>query len=183
MEPTSYYFNQDNTNSSLDDTPFPLPKEEYLQVIKHANIISVDMIVYDKTRRILLGKRKNEPAKNTYFTPGARVWKSETIPMALKRACKFELGVVLENPMLNGVYEHIYDNNFDNDDFGTHYLNFSYEFNIDDETKKSINEFVFSDQHSEIIWMTEEEILSCDDVHENCKAYFMENPVNKVKTN
>ena len=165
---------------SLSPVPSPLPKEEYLQVIKNTNIISTDMIVYDKNSRILLGKRKNEPAKGVYFTPGARVWKSETIPMALKRACKFELGVVLENPTLNGVYEHIYDNNFDNDEFGTHYLNFSYEFKVDDEIKKSINEFVFSDQHSEISWMTEDEILQSDEVHENCKAYFKENPKNKV---
>lgn len=151
-----------------------LSQKKYLDVIKNTNLISVDLIIYDKDNKILVGKRTNEPAKGFYFVPGSRVRKSETIKEAIRRVCNFELGVELTEPKFSGVYEHVYTNNFVNNDFGTHYLCFGYKFCVDDTVKNKINNSVFYNQHSHILWETEEKLMSNDYVHENCKAYFTE---------
>jgi len=156
------------------------PKKEYLNVIKHTNLISIDLIIFDKENRVLVGKRKNNPAIGMYFVPGSRVYKSEKIKDAISRVCNFELGFVLENPEFRGVYEHIYDNNFDNDNFGTHYVNFAYGFHITNDTKNSINNSVFSEQHSDYKWMSINELLESKDVEYYCKTHFMDKPENMV---
>ena len=48
-----------------------------------------------KGRKILLGKRKNPPAKNFFFVPGGRIFKSELKKHAFKRILKNELGFSL----------------------------------------------------------------------------------------
>lgn len=156
------------------------PKKEYLQVIKNTNLISVDLIIFDENKKVLVGKRKNNPAINKFFVPGSRVYKSEKILNAIPRICMFELGITLENPKFRGVYEHIYDNNFDNNEFGTHYVNFAYEFHINKETKKQINKSTFSKQHSKIAWISIDDLLNNDEVSFYCKTHFLENPVNKI---
>ena len=81
-----------------------------------------------KGRKILLGKRKNPPAKNFFFVPGGRIFKSELKKNAFKRILNNELGFSLkkghyESVKELGCYEHFYEDNFlDNKDFSTHYL-------------------------------------------------------------
>lgn len=161
-------------------TPKPTPKKEYLQVIKNTNLISVDLIIFDENNNVLVGKRKNNPAINKFFVPGSRIYKSEKILDSIPRICKYELGILLENPKFRGVYEHIYNNNFVNNDFGTHYVNFAYEFHINNKTKETINSLIFLDQHSEIKWMSITDILNNNEVSLYCKTHFMKNPNNKV---
>jgi len=96
-----------------------------------------------KNNKFLLGKRLNNPVKDYYFVHGARVLKSETIKKSIPRCSLFELGIELKNPTFRGIYEHIYDNNFDNSDFGTHYINFAYEFQISEDEKTLINNNIF----------------------------------------
>lgn len=155
-------------------------KEDYLHVIKHTNLISVDLIIFDEDKNVLVGKRKNNPAINKFFVPGARVYKSEKIVDSIPRICQFELGIILKNPKFRGVYEHIYDNNFDNNNFGTHYVNFAYEFHVDNDTKKKISNSTFSKQHSEITWMKVNNLLNNDEVAFYCKNHFLDKPVNNI---
>ena len=156
------------------------PKNEYLNIIKNTNLISADLIIFDEEKRVLVGKRKNNPEINKFFVPGSRVYKSEKIIDAIPRICNFELGITLKNPKLKGVYEHIYDNNFENNDFGTHYVVFAYEFSIDNETKKQINNSTFNKQHSKIDWMNINSLLDNDNVSFYCKNYFIKNPINHI---
>lgn len=158
----------------------PTEKKEYLNVIKNTNLISVDLIIFDEEKNVLVGKRKNNPARNNFFVPGSRVYKSETIKMAIPRVCKFELGFELKKPVFRGVYEHTYPNNFDNDDFGTHYVNFAYEFHVNNETKSKINNSVFSKQHSAIKWMNIKDLIKDEDVAFFCKNHFLKEPKNCV---
>ena len=155
-------------------------KEDYLHIIKHTNLISVDLIIFDEDKNVLVGKRKNNPAIDKFFVPGARVYKSEKILDSIPRICQFELGIILKNPKFRGVYEHIYDNNFDNNNFGTHYVNFAYEFHIDNDTKKKISNSTFSKQHSEITWMKVNNLLNNDEVAFYCKNHFLDKPVNNI---
>ena len=157
--------------------PQKTPKDTYLNVIKNTQLVSVDLIVkYDN--KILVGKRKNNPARGYYFVPGSRVYKNETINQAVERVSWEELGCkfAISQFTFKGIHEHIYENNFYNDDFNTHYVAFSYE--IDLEYKP--NNINFYEQHSESQWITKEEIINRGDVHIYTKSHFMNNPENRI---
>ena len=53
-----------------------LPKDEYSKIIKQTPLVSIDVCIL-KGRNILLGKRINPPAKDFFFVPGGRIFKSE----------------------------------------------------------------------------------------------------------
>lgn len=52
-----------------------LSAEKFLSVVNMTQIVSIDLIVKNDKGQILLGKRKNSPAKGFYFVPGGRLFK------------------------------------------------------------------------------------------------------------
>ena len=100
-----------------------LKPKKYLDIIKHTTLTSIDLVIIYKNK-ILLGLRNNEPAKNYFFVPGCRTYKNETQKEGIKRVGLQELGIEIkkEDIKLLGVFDHIYPNNFDNKNFGTHYV-------------------------------------------------------------
>ena len=50
-----------------------LSRNEYYQKVKLSILVAFDLNVIDKEGRILLGNRKNDPAKGYFFTPGGSV--------------------------------------------------------------------------------------------------------------
>ena len=146
-----------------------LDKKTFEQIIKNTPLISIDLIVKDGAGKILLGKRKNEPAKNFWFVPGGRIFKDESIEDAFKRLCKNELNHTLkiDDATFVGVYEHFYENNVFNNQFSTHYIVLTYEIQI------IMNNIVLPlDQHSEYIWHDVDTILKDGSVHQYTKNYF-----------
>jgi colanic acid biosynthesis protein WcaH len=146
-------------------------------IVKNTPLISVDLIL-KKDNKFLLGKRKNKPAKDYYFTMGGRIFKNESIKEAQIRIAKEELNIDLEiEPVFLGVFEHFYKNSFLGNEIFTHYVNLGYLLDYDiiankkyiDDIKKTDMPF---EQHSEYIWLTKSEILSNDKVHQYVKDYF-----------
>jgi len=78
--------------------PSPTPKADYLHCIKHTQLISVDLII-EINGSVLMGFRSNAPAFNTYFVPGGRVFKGESIEAAIERVSGNEIGVGLKKEM------------------------------------------------------------------------------------
>ena len=146
------------------------PKDDYLHVIKHTQLISLDMIITNPEGKILLGKRKNEPAKGTWFVPGGRVYKNETFAKAGLRISEGELGVALPYDREIGVYHHNYNNNFDNEDYGTHYIVFAVAINLTQDLV--LNTDSMDDQHEELKWFHSDELLADPNVHVFTKSYF-----------
>lgn len=156
------------------------PKGDYLNVIRHTQLISLDLIVRNETaeetssrvarNEILLGRRANKPAQNYWFTFGSRVFKDETLSDACRRVSKTEIGIDVElnDCCKNGVYIHKYDDNFDNDDFGTTYVVFAFECRVNSADL----EIVGDDQHCEYRWFSIDEIMAREDVHPYVKNYF-----------
>jgi colanic acid biosynthesis protein WcaH len=153
-----------------------VPKREYLEVIRHTQVVSTDLVIFGSEGKVLLGKRANEPAKNTWFVPGGKVRKNETIPQAVKRISKQEVGYTLTADREIGVFHHIYNNNFDNEDFGTHYVVFAVAATLN-EGALALNA---DDQHSELKWWSVEDLMSSPDVHHFTKNYFHPNPWNRA---
>jgi len=136
-------------------------------IVKNAPLISIDFFI-KKENKYLLGKRINKPAKDYYFTIGGRIYKNELIENAKKRILKEEIGYELEYEKLKflGVFEHFYTDSVFGDDISTHYINLVYELQVNNLKE------ILKTQHSEYIWLTQEEIIVRDDVHKYVKKYF-----------
>ncbi len=142
--------------------------DDFSSVIKNAPLISIDLIVKNFKKEILLGKRVNEPAKGCWFVPGGRVFKDETLDEAFNRISKEELSLDIkrEESKFYGIYEHFYENNVFNDDFGTHYIVLAHEFMTNDDLR-------LNDQHEAYKWFGLEGVLNSGKVHKYTKNYFL----------
>ena len=145
-----------------------LDEEKFKCVIKYAPLVSIDLIVKNRDGKVLLGRRKNRPAKDFLFVPGGRILKGETIVEAFKRITLTELGreVSFSVAEFMGVFEHFYEDSFFGIDITTHYVVLAYKLMDLDNLKLS------DSQHTEYIWLSTKEILGREDVHQYTKAYF-----------
>ena len=132
-----------------------LDKKNFENIVLSTPLISIDLCILDK-KKILLGKRKNSPAKKFYFVPGGRIRKNEIINFALSRILEDELGYRFIKKKIKkeliGIYEHFYNDNFlDNNKFKTHYIVLAFLINFDD-IEKMLEVPSQKDQHSDYIW-------------------------------
>ncbi|MCO7188751.1 MULTISPECIES: GDP-mannose mannosyl hydrolase [unclassified Pseudoalteromonas] len=143
---------------------------DFKAVIKNAPLISIDLILKDDKNRVLFGKRTNEPAKGSWFVPGGRIWKNESIDSAIKRISSSEVGIALsiEDFNFQGVYEHFYNSNFFSDDFETHYVVLAYQLNTPFKGASSLPK----SQHSHYEFFSKHDALESDNIHKNCLPYF-----------
>src|SRR6516162_10264536 len=111
-----------------------LNKDEFAQVVRNTPLVSIDLIIRDPDRCVLVGLRANEPAKGKWFVPGGVVRKDERLSEAFARIVKVEIGLEasIGDAKFIGVYEHLYNNNvFEAEGFGTHYVVLAHELNLD----------------------------------------------------
>lgn len=146
-----------------------LKEKDFRNIILNTPLVSIDLILRNSKDEILLGKRNNAPAKGFYFVPGGRIVKDERISAAFHRIADAELGIYLNinEATFKGVYEHLYDSNVFDEDFSTHYIVLAYELILNLQDCVVPND----EQHSELLWMSPDEILMHELVHENTKAY------------
>ena len=143
---------------------------EFAQIVRTTPLISVDLIIRDPDRKVLVGLRTNEPAKGFYFIPGGIILKNETIAAAFARILHSETGcrIRYEDARFVGVFEHFYSNNrFGTSEFGTHYIVLAHEVLL---AKRPT--IVLDSQHSAVRWHDEAELRDAIDVHPYTKAYF-----------
>lgn len=151
-----------------------LAEIDFLDVLRLTPLVAIDLIVKDSAGRVLIGHRRNRPARGTWFVPGGRILKDETLDAAFARIVDAELGVEkLQRSVarFEGVFEHHYNDNFAAEpDVSTHYIVLAYSLPVISLT--GTPRIGRLEQHSEYLWLTPAELLACDDVHENTKAYF-----------
>tara|TARA_Y100001978_G_scaffold91958_1_gene82335 strand:- start:618 stop:1124 length:507 start_codon:yes stop_codon:yes gene_type:complete len=132
-----------------------LSNNEFSDIVQKTPLISIDLCIM-KGRKILVGKRINPPAKNFYFVPGGRIFKSEKKEIALTRILRNELGFLMRNNNYTcfqhlGIYEHFYEDNFlGTNDFNTHYVVLAYLIFYESLIKNK--EQLVLEQHSNYIW-------------------------------
>lgn len=148
-----------------------LSAPDFLQVVRLAPLVSIDLIVSDPAGRVLVGRRRNRPARGTWSVPGGRIHKDERLDAAFTRIVEHELGVAgmeRASARFGGLFEHLYNDNFANEErITTHYIVLAYGIAL--ENVASVGRY---DQHSQYAWLTPKELLAWDGVHENTKAYF-----------
>jgi len=148
-----------------------LQPEDFATVVRSTPLISLDLIVENAEGEFLLGKRNNRPAQGYWFVPGGRVQKDETLADAFLRLTEAELGLRL--PMADaqfyGVWQHFYDDNFSGQDFSTHYVVLGFRLKVDAGTLQ-----LPTAQHNDYRWLTPQALLAEDSVHDNSRAYFLD---------
>ncbi|WP_322048499.1 GDP-mannose mannosyl hydrolase [Paraburkholderia sp. J67] len=154
-----------------DDGSPPLDEGDFLAAVRLAPLVAIDLIVTDDAGRVLVGFRRNRPARGSWFVPGGRIRKNETLDAAFTRIVEAELGlaeVARRQASFYGLYEHHYPDNFaGREGVPTHYVVLAHIMAVKDTA--SVGRL---DQHSEYAWVAPEALLVRDDVHENTKAYF-----------
>lgn len=110
-----------------------LPVEQFKMLLDHAPLFAIDLVVVNSEQQLLVGLRKNAPAQNYWFVPGGRVFKGETQREAFGRISAQEIGksVDIENAVLLGIYDHLYDDSVFGDHLSTHYINATYLIKLD----------------------------------------------------
>lgn len=145
---------------------------DFLQVVKNAPLVSIDLIVQNEAGKYLLGMRRNEPAKGCWFVPGGRIHKNETLSQAFKRISQVELGIHFDRhrAAFHGVYEHFYETNAgDEPGLGTHYIVLAHSLRV------SGSELILPEleQHQSWRWMSTEEIRADEVVSKFSRDYFV----------
>lgn len=146
-----------------------LPWDTFRTVIKNTPLISIDLIISNEKNKILLGYRNNRPAKGYWFVPGGRIHKDESMVDAFKRLTLTELGKEFDisQAELIGPFEHFYTDNVTEEDFSTHYIALGYRIVVD-ETQLALP----TEQHSQYMWMTVNELLENPHTHAHTRWYF-----------
>lgn len=106
---------------SGEDSQQPIPDESWETIVRNVPIVSVDLVV-QTDGGVLLGKRRNEPAKGEWFVPGGTVFKNERLREAAHRVAREELGTDVEVEERLGTYEHFYETADVETDDGKHYV-------------------------------------------------------------
>ncbi|KAB7892683.1 GDP-mannose mannosyl hydrolase [Poseidonibacter ostreae] len=145
-----------------------LSMQQFETVVNLAPLISIDFIVRNSKNKILLGRRINKPAKDFLFTIGGRIYKNEKIENAKTRILNDELNLEFKdlNPKFIGIFAHFYKDSFCDDNISTHYVNFAYEIDI------SYMQNLPKNQHNDYVWLSLDELLNSEEVHQYVKNYF-----------
>jgi GDP-mannose mannosyl hydrolase len=146
-----------------------LSGDDFEQVVRNTPLVSIDIVCRDASHRVLVMRRRREPAKGFYFVPGGRVLKNERMSDAFRRILRDEIGraAKFEEARLMGAYEHIYSTNrFDKAGFGTHYVVLAYEVGLPGAPSITLD-----DDHDAYKWVEPGKPGEIEDVHDNVKPY------------
>ncbi|ASN86348.1 GDP-mannose mannosyl hydrolase [Pectobacterium versatile] len=151
-----------------------LDADVFRTIVHHTPLISIDLLVYNDKKQVLLGKRVNRPAQGMWFVPGGRIAKGERIHDAFLRLTYEELGIAIDIKQASylGLYEHHYSDSIfttEDEQISTHYVVNAFKLFIPNEVIPP------KVQHNEYDWFTEDELLTSPLVHIHTRWYFQKN--------
>lgn len=146
-----------------------LSQDDFKHLIKTAPLFAIDLVLLNEQGKILVGQRKNAPAKGYWFVPGGRVFKNESLESAFKRISQAELGLQIERHQawLLGLYDHFYDDSVFGADIDTHYINAAHLIKLD--VGQALN--LPKQQHQDYRWQSFNDIEQDNTVHQNSKVF------------
>jgi colanic acid biosynthesis protein WcaH len=170
-DPRAALVRPSSDQSSSPASPDRLPAEVFASVVANAPLISIDLVIENPQGQILLGLRKNPPAKDYWFVPGGRIRKSEKLDDAFARLTQEELGITVSRSeaRLLGIYEHFYETDFTGmEGKTTHYIVLAYRLTMSRHEWRLPQQ-----QHSEYQWIDEDRVAYFPSVHPYTQAYFV----------
>lgn len=172
IQPTPHMTSEEvyaiTTRAHSSHTPHtPLPSHEFIQVVNHTALVSVDLLL-EYNANYFMGIRTNSPARGYWFNPGVRLYKNEHPQQGIHRLLQQELGIapnILRNLFkgqhvaFNGVFEHAYphENFMDVSGVSTQYYTFAYHMNLSKAKYDVVNLFIerqaHDAQHRQFAWI------------------------------
>lgn len=134
-------------------------------------LVSVDWVLLNSAGQMLLGQRRNPPARHWWFTPGGRVRKNEPLSRCLQRVAFAELGLqanYVHGAKLMGVWDHFYEDSAFSTDVSTHYVNLPHVLRL--PYTLDLNALPL-DQHSAWRWQDVQTAAVGHDVHPYVRIY------------
>ena len=145
-----------------------LDVQTFKAVVENTPLVSIDLCLVCNSQ-IFLGKRRNDPLRGTWFTPGGRIYKNETWQDALLRILEVELGlsgIELNDFALMGIWDHFYSNSILDQNTSTHYVNLPHYAEF-----KSRPQITLDDQHAEFKWFDLAAVFSDEKFHPYMRKY------------
>lgn len=131
-----------------------IPENLYRKIVRNMPIVCVDLLIRDSAGRILLLKRRNQPAQEQWWFPGGRVHMNESFLEAVRRKAIQECGLTLcGDPYSLGIFELFFDEG------GTKYHSVTNLFaaNVDE-----LSRITLDSQSKEFKWVELTEMKSLD---------------------
>ena len=151
-----------------------LPAAEFASMVENMPLIAIDLLVENHEGHYLLGWRNNPPALSSWFVPGGRIRKNETLDAAFQRITLTELGTAfhLDQSSFKGIYQHFYNENFLGEQGqSTHYITLAYHLAIKTEQLS-----LPTDQHAHYRWTNQASMQRDPQIHTYTRDYFL-NPL------
>jgi colanic acid biosynthesis protein WcaH len=145
-------------------------EDDFTKSISHLPLVSIDLLVQNSEKSILLGKRGNRPARGHWFVPGGRIRRMERFDSAFQRITNGELGEEfdLRDAKFHGVFQHMYDDSAFSEKVGSHYVSIAMGLEIRNLELTNLPQI----QHKEYRWFDLKEIIDDEEVHDRTKDYF-----------
>ncbi|TBU88136.1 GDP-mannose mannosyl hydrolase [Phytopseudomonas dryadis] len=146
-----------------------LPADTFQSVVASTPLVSIDLLVRNAQGELLLGERRNRPAQGSWFAPGGRILKNETLDAAFERLTSDELGQTFHRAeaALLGVYEHFYEDSVFGERPDTHYVVIAYAIDLAAGQGLQPPEV----QHGRYRWWPLQQVRDEPGVHGNTRAY------------
>ena len=145
-----------------------LDKKTFKSIVKNTPLVSIDLCLVYKDQ-ILLCKRNNKPLKDSWFTPGGRVYKNEFWHECLIRVAETELGLKvndIDEFKLMGLWDHFYSDSIFGDSISTHYLNLPHYIVFDEKPILKLDQ-----QHDKMKWYDISKVAIDNNFHEYIRNY------------
>lgn len=150
-----------------------LSDDDFKATIQNVPLIAIDFVILNDRQEMFVGQRRNRPAAGSFFAPGGRIRKGESLAEATKRISKTELGIELSQPNLTflGHYDHIYvdDNFYGMPGVDTHYFVCAYAVGLNDVA--ILNVETAHKQHSDLKWVPLLDAMRDETIHPNTQKY------------
>jgi len=147
-----------------------LDEDLFTKSISCLPLVSIDLLVQNDNGEILLGFRKNPPARESWFVPGGRVRRMESFHDAFHRITNSELGFgyALQDARFAGAFEHMYDDSAYSEVVGSHYVSLAMYL---DGASLEISDMP-KVQHTQYCWLSLDEIERDESIHQRTKEFF-----------
>lgn len=155
--------------------PALLPPAQFAQACQALPLVSIDLVLTDEAGRLLLGLRRNAPARDWWFTPGGRIRKNEPLAEARRRVAAEELGLsedTVRRATLMGAWDHFYPDSAFDAAISTHYVNLALwlPLRADEVAALTLPEGD-SEQHAAWQWMPLAQAETDAGVHHHVRVY------------
>jgi colanic acid biosynthesis protein WcaH len=119
-----------------------IEEPQYSKIKQLMPLPCVDLLIIFKGR-LLLMKRKNNPGKGLWFTPGGRIYRHESLESAVRRVLKEETGLDAHSIYQIGAMSHYWPK--------VHTVTIFYKINV------SSDKLIMNDEHDDYRWIDKKE--------------------------